>query len=762
MGAACRRVGASQDAAPLVAARVAAQATGRRAIPPLVARARLALREERRQEALDLLEAHRGLAEAEPERSWLLVAIWLDLEQRAEAAAATAAMGRGPVARALQALAAEDPARSLSLLASPTPDPEAWMALARCHVERRQANAAGQLAAGRAARASSNPFVRLEAALALLGAYLEAGQIDEALAIASEVASLAPDDARPWRARAAILQLDGQRSAAALSLVEALERAPGSEALAQALDDLWRRGPGLQLASPVAARLAALAERSGAPPSLLLLRGRLALAKGGDAMEAVAWLERARAQGAPAVPLDRDLGLAYARLGRFEEAATLLTAALPLHWRRHAANLLLPCWDALARAAREATQRPDSAPHRIYLAEAFIALGALDEAEAVLAATPDARALAALRRLQGHLAFEAALNDALSAGYRAANRERGHGDLHAWLGAVPGLARRHLAPDDAAPFANPRFAVSSLPLVATWLEHGVRTPDPLVRHFRRYGRYLVLGQRADRPVEAVLLSMGFLAEALPIATTGRRHRHDFVVGGRRGLDAFASVDYGEIAGACLPNGIWLDADACRRGSALLRFQLRADPLRLPVAVGLPPLAPDEDGWLDLDDPRGVTMRLLARDAREHGEDPWGTLATLAAHECGHVDDLRSYTPPLQRLPAVVGLLFAEGFSSWSIERRLERQAQLAAVIDSGRPHLAVAEMTAMLPVHEPEAEVHAAGYAAALQGMLQALARQVDRHPAIDRRARLLPQLDRLDAETLRALAWDAWRAGAR
>lgn len=706
--------------------------------------------------ALELLEPDRPLEASDPERCWLLVALWREVGARSHAARAVDAMPPGSLRTTLVAFTRETPREALSILGQ-GPGHDGWADLVRSHVLVGLGDLRGSRdAADRAARA---PWllVRIDGLLVAAALHAELGDLAAARSRLASVRELAPWDARGAHETGLLERRVGRPRAAAEALLEGLATAPASETVARDLHDTWRTlAPG---ADRDRLGRAALALQASGNPAWEALASAVALDVLDDPLAAEQHARRALAAGALPVPTEHDLRRALFAQGRYREAVAILQAALPPDVRAAPENLVGPCWEALAAAVAAAPDRSAADDARVVLARALLALGAHADALIVLDGARGAQARSLVRRLEGHIAFERALADILRAGYADAARDESPADLDGVLARVPGLARRHLAPRDAAALADVTTGVSSVPLLGAWVDHGVRATSPLVRHFRAHGRYLVLGQRARGPVEAVVLSLAYLAEDVPLRTTGFVHRHDVAIGIDRGLGTAVVAEGGELGGACLPDALWLDADSARTSDAAWRRVLVRDPATMRFAHGPPPPVGAE-GRLALTDPAGVTERLVARVARQRGTDPWSSWFTLRAHEAGHVTDLRTHLPVLQGLPASIRLLAKAGGSFHDVERHLECQAQLAAVVDARDPALAVAEMTAMLPVVEPDAEVHRGGYHDALQRMLRHIDRHPLEYPGLDRTKRLLPQLDRLDDAALRRAAWNAWRAG--
>ncbi len=706
--------------------------------------------------ALALLEADRPLDPHDPERAWLLVALWKDLGARFRAARAVEAMPPGSLRTTLLAATAETPREGLTWLGTGR-GPDGFAELVRAHLYAAAGDTAAAQAAAERARSAGPLLVRIDAAL--LGAALAADRADPASArrLLAEVDAIAPWDARGKHALGLLERAVGRLPEAVAALTEALRLAPRSDLIAHDLHDAWRRLP------PGASR-----DRSGRDvltldgygnPVWHALAGAVFLDVVGDPVAAERHLRSALDGGIGPVPAEHDLRRALARLGRYADAVEILDAAAPPGVRDAPENLVAPCWCALAVAAARAPDRSAPAAARVDLAMALASLGAHHDALEVLGGLDDDRAASLRRRIEADIAFEDALEAQIADGYAAASRGEPARDLDAILAAIPGLAARHLPPSAATRLRDVRAGVSTVPLIGSWVDHSVRTTNPLVRYLRERGRYLVLGQRVGEPVEAVLFSAIYLAENADVRTTGFRHRHDVAIGIDRAIGTAAVAKGAELGGACLPDGLWLDADSARTTEWGWRRALVRDPATLAHADDPPPEVGGE-GRLALTDPAGVTERLLRRVMRDRPNDAWSSWWTLRAHEAGHVTDLRRHLPILAGLSSTLRLAVRAGFAPRDVERHLERQAQLAAVIDARDPALAVAEMTAMLPVVERDPEVHRGGYRDALGAMLRHLDRRAGAWPAIDRSRRLLPQLDRLDDGALRQIAWDAWCEG--
>ena len=111
VGVGCRASGPGVSRGP----QGAAAPGGHAGLAPDVAAAEQDLRDLRADRAVARLEAAGGIAVDAPERSWLLIGLYLGRCDTARARALTAALPDGPMARVLRSRAARDPARRRTL-----------------------------------------------------------------------------------------------------------------------------------------------------------------------------------------------------------------------------------------------------------------------------------------------------------------------------------------------------------------------------------------------------------------------------------------------------------------------------------------------------------------------------------------------------------------------------------------------------------------------------------------------------------------------
>lgn len=722
--------------------------------PAWVPAVRHALRAEDRARAFVLLEVDGSLSVDEPERAWLvanLAGSWCASQRiRWE----VQGLPRGDVGDALRAVVSEDPRRALGRLAAGRRGPDAaWRDLAASSLHARLGQMGPALAAATRATTSPRAFVQHEALLLRSQLALGEGGLEAAMAAARRAGTLDPTDARPARLEASVHKAAGRLDDAALALLRALEIAPESPRYALRLATMLREPMDPATWARVDAVLPSLPDLGARNAELLALRA-LAAEHAGRGDEAIPQYRRALAAGAIPVPLDRDLRRMLFKRGRYEEGLALLYAAVPPDVIVDPRNMLRDRWQALA-AARPAAPSAQAAPAaRLALARALWGVGALDEALVVADGLALPGAVDLRRRVGGHLAFERALRLWIEDGYRNDARKETPPDWRAGLRHMQRLANEHLAVEDRAAFARVQQGARELPLLGSWLDHGAHPTSPVVAHFRTYGRFILYGQRADAPVEAIVLSLASMTDDQPIRTGGRTYTHDVATGYDRAIRGQITAQGGGLGGACLADGIWLDADAARQSEFETRTLLTWDPgLARMVARSGALTADTLDGPTALTDPGCTAGRLIARYIARVGDAPWGSFGTLRAHEFGHVRDIRRHLPMWPKMPNTVGLVMRHGFSLDSVQMELEYRAQLVACAEAPDPDLALAEMLLVQPVEQLAPEVHDGGYRDALGALVRHIQANPRRYPQIDLRRRILTQLDRLSNEQIRAAA---------
>ena len=725
-----------------------------RPIPAAVVAARRALRGHDTSTCLRLLEEERGLDAGEEERSWLLAHVWAATFRADHARREAARLPRGRFRLALEASLAEDAETGLGQVESARswpPDP--WVRLAAAYLSAAVGASGGAEREAASARGRGSTYVDVETWLVTARAHAEAGRLEEAAAAAERALTLEPTDIRGHAIVAAVDRLRGDWEGAVDVLRDAIRIVPANRGQARLLASILRRAEDEGLARRAGRGLATV--EGSTNPEFVALLGVIAEQEG-RGPDAIALYRQALEAGAIPVPVDRHLRRLLFAEGAFEEGVAWLLGAVPPQVLEAPGNLLRPAWERLQGAVRDAPERASPVEGRVALAEALVAVGALVEARLVLRDAEGHGAAARLdERLARQVAFEDAIEEDLEGGYRRGHRRKKPADFDALLACMAARAREHLLPDEAAAFQPPYVGVRRVPVFGSWLDHGTDSTSPAVRHFRRYGKFLMLGQREGQPTEAILLSLAHLESEASITTRGRTYRHDVAVGYDRRLSSYLDSQGGGLGGACLPDGIWLDADSAREADFGLRSVVATDPARLEAGrranALLPPDGPG--GLFGTSETAGAGLRLVDRYVQRRPGRAWGSFSTLVAHEYGHVVEIQRHLPLLRGLPASVALIVGCGFSPLQVEMELERRAQLAALAYAEDPDLALAEMMAALPVQARTPDAHAGGYQRAIRALAVEVYNHPARYPEIDRAYRVVPQLDRLSNEEIRQAA---------
>ena len=717
-------------------------------------------------EAIDVLERAGGIDTRAPVRSWLLVDLLAGRARTREARSRTDGLADGAMADVLRAHARRDPSPRLDRLRRAFASPMApWAHLEAARALLDQGAAANSVVAhARLAIASGSPFLEREACLTCAQSLLDADRGAEAADFADRAAALDPADPRPPAMASRIAARRGRRAEAALSALTALRLQPSSSRAARRVADFLREDPGPDVEARVAEEAGRLARAASRDAEIDALLGLVA-ERAGDFAAARAHYRTALARGAGPIPVDRRLRVLLFRAGEVAPAIALLRRAVPPAALTDPENELRAAWnEVFARAAASPPSLGSAGRDgALGLATALTRVGAVEDALALLEGASSAEARAFRGACEREVAFERALKLVVEEGYRAPAEGREAPDLSTLLASIRDLARTHLDAESAARLADPGAGMRSVPMLGRWLDHAVDTVSPVAAHFRRFGKYVLVGQRAGKTPEVILLSLASLARQATVRTQGRLFRHDVAIGYDREIRGFADFQGGSLSGAALPDGVWLDADASRREDHGLRAALAADPTIgavLDRAGADPSPADGMEGVFAMDETQALALRLVRRYLARVGDDPWGSFDVLRTHESGHVVDLDRHLPIAKGLPATASLLAGEGFAFGRVESRLEGRAQLAAMRDARDPDLALVDLVSGLPNFERMPEPHQRGYRAVVRALLERLYASRDRYPAVDPTRKLLPQLDRLSPSELRGLADDVARTG--
>lgn len=244
-------------------------------------------------------------------------------------------------------------------------------------------------------------------------------------------------------------------------------------------------------------------------------------------------------------------------------------------------------------------------------------------------------------------------------------------------------------------------------------------------------------------------------------------------------DGARSRGAGEVAGAALHEGYWIDIEPERRGlerwrrleTERYRALDTAGVARLCEAnvVSIPRSLRGEPGQRARLLPvlgAGDRLRLaLIAERASCGEQV--QLAELvevtAVHEEGHLLDRTRFLPIGRNLGLAWGLLARAGLDALGVERRLEFRAQAIALACCSEPRLPLIQLLDAAEVDARRPTVHAAAYSQLLAEFLRVLDARLEADsefaPGIDPEAYLVHQLHRLDGSEIRAVAEDLARA---
>lgn len=386
------------------------------------------------------------------------------------------------------------------------------------------------------------------------------------------------------------------------------------------------------------------------------------------------------------------------------------------------------------------------------LAESWLALGAADEALAVLRplrGTGDLAVGALAARLEQLRHLEAELKVLAIENYRSVADHGGTGlEFDALLAAIDGAARRTAG----AP------AISAAPHLSIWPLGELIDPTAggLPQWFAEGGRLLVAGRRTGLPGELFVAPVVARGEAGP-----QRARLHWIEGTL--IPGWLEHQGARFAGAALDRFAWIDvaaledevADVTALAARLGRegvARVRADPIEP---------ARDRAERCAIVEPGEVAAKLsLAALASWRGRELEGDPAALLhdaldavlCHESAHLADAQRFLPFSRKLWGELPMLFRLGFSPRRIEEWLELRAQCAALATARNPWFVLADCAAALGGGDGLTP-HGEGYRELLARLVALVDAAPDDFPQLDRGAVLLQQLDRLTLPQLRLAA---------
>ncbi|MCI0586461.1 MAG: hypothetical protein L0323_06440 [Planctomycetes bacterium] len=531
------------------------------------------------------------------------------------------------------------------------------------------------------------------------------------------------DEAREGRSA---LPLDGRLAALASLAAQRRESGPG-EAVAHALDAV-RSAPG-DPGSYAALRLA-LEKR---PIEEDLLRARLTIARGegkrrppdaeAERRETLGWIELRRGDpfaataeyrsavrgGDLSVASREELALSLLGAGQFREAGKVWLEGIPDSAGGEGSGALLAALDGCEAA-------PGNPEVLRALARLLLSTGRPRAARRVAgrlrALLPeDAGALSIATDCDRDEAFLGELAEIL----KRAARGRGPGTLGGFLEEVGRLSREILG-EDVARGSRMR---SYFPLGS------ILDPSPgaggLPGWFAFRGRFAVFGRRTFGSPDGIVLRT---VARRPIGgeILGRPFQGEVVLGDSREISPSRGGAGGDIAGAAVFDGYFVDLDAVRgRAAEIARVVERHGPRREAVfADPLPPCRTEAD-LLSIDEPLALAEKLLLR-AEERRPGGWveRVLEAVEVHERAHLADAASLLPVGSHLLSVIGLLFRGGVSPSGVEAILEARAELSTLAACGESEIVLAGMVGA--VESPGSrDPHAVGY----RGVLEDLVRRI-------------------------------------
>ncbi len=207
-----------------------------------------------------------------------------------------------------------------------------------------------------------------------------------------------------------------------------------------------------------------------------------------------------------------------------------------------------------------------------------------------------------------------------------------------------------------------------------------------------------------------------------------------------------------ISGAGIDRLVFLDLDHI---DYMERFA--SGPPNPPVLEPMPAHGADERR--DLSEPLDVVFKLDAAIRADAGSDYRRRLIeSLSLHEQRHILDFHEFMG--RGVFGKVSMIFSGGLLPASVRAEIERRAQLYAMRNATDPRIALRDAVERVPVEGLQRRSeHAMGYAELVRGFLVVLDTEAweGARPlaelGLDRGASLLQQLDRLDPETVRAIA---------
>lgn len=476
----------------------------------------------------------------------------------------------------------------------------------------------------------------------------------------------------------------------------------------------------------------------------------------GRPYDALRLLERAERLGADPVDILRDTIEADVRVGRYRSAFE--------RFRRFAPNTLLFAEDNAIRErwfdvlrATEAADRASTGQNLQALARAYASVGWVDEAlqvyDRIRLSEPERVGIAEeVVACRNFLRLVEVLGDYFEKRYKAFIK---NGQTRGLAEVLRDVARHaRLIADVEDPGAPP---VNSFAFLGTVLDGAGAESHPLVRYFDRFNHYLMIGQRAGGPSEAILCERLVFERRASRPRFGRTVAHRYVLGHHVKVRSFRESLDQNLGGVTVGLEFFVNMDFVQRWrrAVLGTWRRFSDPeakADLFHDEALP--AADREAALALDTPLDVKRRLFFRFCESAGPDAHDVeryVEMVRTHEEGHILDAERYLPVTWNLWRSLGLFFENGLSAGAIEGHLEGNAELTALAEGPSPLLSLSQIVGFLPARDA-APPHSIGYYDVARRICAEIYDHPDRYPGIDRSRVILQQLDRLTPEELRTL----------
>ncbi|QDU67971.1 hypothetical protein [Engelhardtia mirabilis] len=249
-------------------------------------------------------------------------------------------------------------------------------------------------------------------------------------------------------------------------------------------------------------------------------------------------------------------------------------------------------------------------------------------------------------------------------------------------------------------------------------------------------------------------------------------------------DGARSRGAGEVSGAALHEGYWIDVEAERARlerwrSLEQRFIDGSEDAALVLGLETAEVPSRFEGERRRVERRRLVPPMLQSDRvalailqeRHLSASPDGNrellslddlLEVVQVHEEGHLCDRSRFLPLGRNFARLLGLLLRESVGELGIERRVEYRAQAVALACVSEPRLALIDLLDAAEVDTRNHTVHAFAYRRLLEDFLVELDRELAADPAafpaLDGERYLVHQLHRLTADQVRAVAIEVAR----